>query len=83
MTARPIQRLDDDRVDEPERSKPRLPPSDTTISPLKAHGTTIRDGEPMPADGMIHDWCVSPVTSLPVFVPQRGESTAGVSADAG
>jgi len=68
---------------EPGRAKWQLLLSDTTIALLTAYGMTIRDGEPAPANGALHDWCVSPVTSLPVFVPQRGESAAGLSADAG
>jgi hypothetical protein len=41
---------------------------------------TIRDGEPATASGALHDWCVSPLTSLPVFVPQRADETAWAAA---
>jgi hypothetical protein len=58
---------------EPGRAKWQLLLSDTTNALLVDYGMTIRDGEPATANVGQHDWCVSPLTSLPVFVPQRAE----------
>lgn len=68
---------------EPGRAKWQLLLSDTTIALLTEYGMTIHEGEPVATDGELHDWCVSPLTSLPVFVPQHRDGAALVAADGG
>jgi len=59
---------------EPGRAKWQLLLSDTTVALMTRYGMTIGEGEPAPSNGELHDWCVSPLTSLPVFVPQHPEN---------
>lgn len=66
---------------EPGRAKWQLLLSDTAVALMNANGMAIHDGEPSPSNGELHDWCVSPVTSLPVFVPQRAEEPTLPAAD--
>jgi hypothetical protein len=55
---------------EPGRAKWQRLLSETTIDLLTEYGMTISVGQPPATNGMIHDWCVSPRTELPVFAPQ-------------
>lgn len=70
---------------EPGRAKWQLLLSDTAIDLMTGYGMTIADGEP-PAgtvSGELHDWCVSPLTCTPVFVPQDRGPAAFAAADGG
>jgi hypothetical protein len=65
---------------EPGRAKWQLLLSDTSIDLLRQYGMTVSAGDPPLANGELHDWCVSPRTCTPVFVPQRTEPATLVAA---
>ncbi len=60
---------------EPGRAKWQALLSDTSIALMNRYGMTIADGASPAASGELHDWCVSPRTSLPVFAPQPTRAT--------